>query len=446
MDILLINSPIFYNKTDPNSTINVPALGLGYIYTQLKLSGYECGFIDAVVQNLNPKKVIYLINSSDARYVGLNIFSSNLNIVRLIIENSEPNKTFVLGGPSVASLLPEIKGWNFKGELIIITGEAELIIPEVIANPIKFGVKENNIRTIHVDAKSEYFPTNIDLPLDRKIFINEPVYKHNLGLVESHIISSRGCVYNCAFCSAATSLNKHLYPRYRTYDSLNAEIKVMQENHSEINCIRILDDLFLRNSESIKQAISLFTERKLNWRCMAHVNTFKDLSNAQLEEIKDSNCRELFVGIESGNDDVLRRIRKPFTSDVALGTIKKILDAHIPVKCYFILGFPGETEDNLKDTFKLASRMSEHANKINTAFRISVFRFRPYHGTRLYNDLVNSGIVVNPIANRADIFETASYDPFDCVSGVYAEYKQDVLEKYISEMEQINEQKESNAD
>jgi anaerobic magnesium-protoporphyrin IX monomethyl ester cyclase len=320
----------------------------------------------------------------------------------------------------------------------VIIGEAELIIPEIIKNPKQWGDSSSNIRIIHVTPESPFYPSNIDLPLDRSIFKNEPVHRSDLGLIESHIIASRGCLYNCAFCTAATSINRNLKPRYRSYSSLSKEIETIQNLQPQTNCIRVLDDLFLRNQASIELAIELFSDNDLFWRSMAHINTFKGLPSEWLDEIKKSGCRELFVGVESGSNEILRYIRKPFSANRAYETITRILDAQIPVKCYFILGFPGETETNLQDTLSLASRLRNYAFSVGVQLRISAFRFRPYHGTALYHELVQKGQDVTQIVNRADILKSNSFNPYDCISGVYAEYGEHILNKYMMEMEKLN--------
>jgi radical SAM superfamily enzyme YgiQ (UPF0313 family) len=438
MDILLINTPIFRENRDPEAGISVPPIGMGYIYTQLTLSGYECQFIDAVVNSLLPDEILKIIDQSDAEYIGLNIFSSNFDIVRFIVENAESPRKFLLGGPAASTLISEIKSWNSNNSITVVTGEAELILPEIIKYPTQAERHSSNLNIVNVTPESPFYPSNIDLPLDRSIFKNEPIQRQDLGLLESHIIASRGCFYNCAFCTAATSLNPQIQPRYRTYDSLAKEIEAIRKLHPETNCIRVLDDLFLRNHASIELAIRLFPENNVYWRSMAHINTFRDLPSNWLDEMKNSGCRELFIGIESGNDETLKHIRKPFSAVTAYKTVSRILDAQISVKCYFILGFPGETELALKDTFTLASRLRDYANKVGVQLRISPFRFRPYHGTALYDELVKKGRTITPIMNRIDISDTGIFNPYDCVSGIYAEYDENTLNKYMSEMEKLN--------
>ncbi len=88
MDVLLINTPIFDTKRAPDSEDSVPPIGIGYIYTQLTHSGYECQFVDAYANSKLPSEILKIINESDAGYIGLNVFSSNLEIVRLFSRES----------------------------------------------------------------------------------------------------------------------------------------------------------------------------------------------------------------------------------------------------------------------------------------------------------------------------------------------------------------------
>lgn len=438
MDVLLINTPIFDTKRAPDSEDSVPPIGIGYIYTQLTHSGYECQFVDAYANSKLPSEILKIINESDAGSIGLNVFSSNLELVRLFVEKVRYPRKFFLGGPAAKTLISEVENWNPNGSITLIVGEAELTLPEIIRHPEIADKRSPKLSIVNITPESPLFPSNINLPIDRSIFKNEPVQRKDLDLVESHIVASRGCCYDCAFCTAARSLNPYIIPRYRTYDSLAMEIETILKLHSETNCIRVLDDLFLRDQASIELAAKLFPENKLRWRSMAHINTFRNLHSKQLEDIKYSGCRELFVGIESGNDETLNHIRKPFTAEMAYKTVSRILDAQIAVKCYFILGFPGETISAARDTITLATRLRDYADKKGVQLRISPFQFRPYHGTALRDEIIKRGQTITPIRNRADISDTRTINPFDCISGVYAEYDEHTLDRLMAEISSIN--------
>ncbi len=438
MDVLLINTPIFRVNRDPNADDSVPPIGIGYIYTQLTHAGYECEFVDAVAEGFLPDEVIKLINESDAQFIGLNVFSSNLTIARNIVEGVESPKKFLLGGPAIRALVSDIEGWKPTGDITVVIGDAELALPKILKESGQNNDRFSTIHVVHIESDSPCYPADIDLPLDRSIFKNEPVDRPDLGIIESHIIASRGCLYDCAFCTAARSLNTGNRPRFRTYTSLAKEIEEIRHMHPKTTCIRVLDDLFIRSQASIKLAAELFSENNLYWRSMAHVNTFNNLPNSFLESIKKSGCKELFVGIESGNNDTLRHIRKPFTTDIAYKTVCRILDAKIPVKCYFILGFPGETNLEAQDTIAFASRLREYADKIGVQFRISSFRFRPYHGTTLFDELIKEGKTIKEIQNRIETSEVGSIDPYDCVAGIYSQYDEDTLNHYMNQMRKLD--------
>lgn len=438
MDVLLINTPIVGTKRAPDPEDSVPPIGIGYIYTQLIQSGYECQFVDAYANGQLQPEILRVIDESDAEYVGLNVFSSNLQIVRFLVENVASPRKFILGGPAARTLISEVESWKTNGGITLIVGEAELILPEIIRQPWPMENHSSKLRIVYVTPDSPFYPSNINLPLDRSIFKNEPIQKDDLGLTEAHIVASRGCCYDCAFCTAARSINQHVKPRYRTYNSLAEEIETILKSHPETNCIRVLDDLFLRDQASVELAVRLFPEHNLGWRSMAHINTFCNLSSKLLDDIKYSGCRELFVGIESGNDETLKHIRKPFTVETAYKTVSRILDAQIAVKCYFILGFPGETESAAKDSITLALRLRNYADKKGVNLRISPFQFRPYHGTTLFDEIIKKGKTIIPIQNRADISDTGTINPFDCISGIYAEYDEHTMDRFMTELSNIN--------
>jgi hypothetical protein len=194
IDILLINTPIIGTKRIPDPEDSVPPIGLGYIFTQLILSGYQCQFIDAYSNGQLQGEVLKTINESDAEYVGLNVFSSNLNIIRFLVENVVSPRKFILGGPRLKLWFLKIESWNVNGSVTLIVGEAELILPEIIRKPLQSEHNSSKLRIVYVTPDSPFYPSNINLPLDRSIFKNEPVQKDELGIIEAHIIASRGCL------------------------------------------------------------------------------------------------------------------------------------------------------------------------------------------------------------------------------------------------------------
>jgi radical SAM superfamily enzyme YgiQ (UPF0313 family) len=103
------------------------------------------------------------------------------------------------------------------------------------------------------------------------------------------------------------------------------------------------------------------------------------------------------------------------------------------------MGYPGETEARAEETLSFATRLRKYALKVGSQFRISPFRFRPYHGTSIYNELIAAGIPISHISNRSDVDETQSVNPYDCTSGLFAAYSEATLGRFMTEMERLNE-------
>ena len=123
--------------------------------------------------------------------------------------------------------------------------------------------------------------------------------------------------------------------------------------------------------------------------------------------------------------------------------VKRILDAGIRVKGYFICGLPSETEKDLEKTLRLATTLKHHSNG-RGIFRNSTFQFRPYYGTDLYDEIVSSsGIEYNSILlNTKDSVELNTKvrnKSFNFESGNYSSVSCETLTSYIMRMNQLNE-------
>ena len=141
---------------------------------------------------------------------------------------------------------------------------------------------------------------------------------------------------------------------------------------------------------------------QVKWRGMVHALSLVN-SLDKIGKLRDCNCRELFMGIESGSNKIREKINKLGTIDEILTVATGILRNGIDLKGYFILGFPGEGESDFRLTLTLALAIKDIADKTNATFRTSVFQFRPYHGTKLYNELIENGIEINECKPNDDI-------------------------------------------
>lgn len=439
---ILFNSPIFWDSTQENEQY-LPPLGLGYIATYLEKAGINVEIIDCVKGRKSVSEIISIINKTQPDYMGVNIFTQNYEIVKHIIENIEADCVCFIGGQAVKSIYQELLQWNVKNRLNIIIGEGEFIIPQlVMGNCIQRPEEQEGQKYVYrVNVDSPYFPDDIsDLYLNRKYLGNEIIVNH-YGEKEIAIITSRGCAFDCAFCGGAKSLNRDVTTRIRTEESVIQEIGDALLVYPDIKSVRILDDLFLRNSRSIDMANDIFSQfSQLSWRGMAHVLSLSGAMD-KVKELRKGKCRELFIGIESGSETIRKRINKLGNIENILSVSREILQNGIDLKGYFIYGFPKETKEDFQKTYELAVKIKEISKNSPGTFRTSVFQFRPYHGTQLYNEILKDGGIIhgckfNDIISR---FERRSQFNFDF--GNYSMESDEVLNEYIIKTQGLTEEK-----
>lgn len=410
---------------------SLPPLGLCYLATSVKNAGLDVELLDAVAVDCGTEGVISAIQSAHPEFVGLNVFTTNLELVQKIVTASF-DAHIIIGGPAISALIDIVLGWETVNSITVIEGEAEHALPaflkgQIVSQPWSARMDRSVLR---IPAGHSHFPCNIDLPLRREFLQNEPIFDAIWNITEAHIITSRGCGYNCAFCAAARSVNQ-LPIRFRSEEDIRKEIEQIRILMPNTNCIRIIDDLFIRNRSAIERACSLFRDTGLSWRAMAHVNGFRGMERSLYVEMRRSGCLELFVGVESGNPVRRKAIGKPTEIEPTINMVTNLLRSGISVKAYFIFGFPGETEQEMEETYTVARKMANAALKEEASFRTSVFKFRPYHGTQIYNELVASGVKVGRITGDSQLSADSGRSQFNFMSENYSCVDIDTLNAFI---------------
>lgn len=445
MLVVIINSPLFREKNDLYDEDSLPPIGLGHIATILSNEGIDVKLIDAVHQRIPLADLIASLNALKPEFIASNIFTTNYELVKDLVEGINFKTNIIIGGLSTKQLYKDIIGWQTFNHIDIVTGDGELITLDIVKDTVTEPpvlVSENR-RVFLVDGKSKYEVKDIsNVPLDRSFFLNEPVV-HPLGFNEANIVTSRGCIYNCAFCAAARSLNKDYSIREKTEVSINKELSEIKELYPLVSSIRVLDDLFLKSNTTIQKAINVFSNFDFQWRSMAHVMTFNNVDETIMAALKKSGCYELFIGIESGSPKILGEINKTKNVDTILTNLTKVFKAGINMKGYFIYGFPGETAADMEMTFQLANKLKKISEEYKTNFRTSVFQYRPYHGTQIYHDLEIKGknLSVTPVLPNQGLSALVGRLQFNFHSGNYSNVESNVLHDYIYRTINLNDGK-----
>jgi len=166
LDVLIINSPLFRNKVDGYDEDSLPPIGLGYIATNLLSNGITVELVDAVEENIPLNTLLIAIRQKRPRYVALNVFTTNLHLVREIVESVDSQTRFIIGGLAMKNLYQTILSWKTSCPVDIVVGEGDFVVSAIVQEKsLDIIYRHGNRRVITVPVTSPYFPHNIsDIP------------------------------------------------------------------------------------------------------------------------------------------------------------------------------------------------------------------------------------------------------------------------------------------
>jgi len=192
------------------------------------------------------------------------------------------------------------------------------------------------------------FPATHLLDMENYFKINTPQNPYSKGKRVAQIMTSRGCSAKCVFCTTTNFWGNRF--RARSAENVISEIKHLKENYN-IDELQFTDDNFTINKKRAVQILDGIKEFGLYW-CAPQGVAAWTLDDELLEKSVESGCYQLTFGIESGNQEVLRKIvRKPLKLDKIKPLVKKSHDLGIKVHAFCVCGFPGETISQMYDTY-----------------------------------------------------------------------------------------------
>jgi anaerobic magnesium-protoporphyrin IX monomethyl ester cyclase len=188
----------------------------------------------------------------------------------------------------------------------------------------------------------------------REQFDNESYKKHyrrNFGYTTTSLLTSRGCPFECDFCSRPIFGN-----RFRTRTASNIADEVEEVCRLGYSRVWFADDCFTLNRPRLVDICDELARRRtgIAWECLSRVDT---VDREAAEKMKQAGCVRVFFGIESGNDSVLAIMKKQVTTKQAEMAVHAFKDAGVQVGAFFILGYPGENKKTILDTVRFASSL-----------------------------------------------------------------------------------------
>ncbi len=364
-----------------------PPLGLAYAAAACEAAGATVRIFDFIVSKYSPEKLSELLEAFKPDVVGAGSVTMNYHQAERIIKDAKrlrPSAVTMMGGPHVSF---DIEGtFRTCPELdLIVVGEGEQTLQELmglihdrdawrriqgIAYKDSGGIVITEPRELIHDLDSLPLPARHLLPISRYQALGYPV----------SIITSRGCPNRCIFCLGRRMVG--FKGRFRSPSLVVDEIEqILAMGFARIN---VADDLFTANKTRVRELCDEIRRRGVNfgWSAFARVNTV-DLETLKI--MREAGCDCVSFGIESGNPEMLKRIRKGITLDQARQAIACCREADVLPHASFMVGLPGETRETMQETQRFA-------RELNIAYGYHFFS--PFPGTTVREELENYDIEI----------------------------------------------------
>ena len=428
--VLLVNPP-FYRLL--GSHYNANSLGIAYIASYLNKRGHDAwlynadyvsdknyGNLKKLFQNFTNyqnyfkdldnalwNEVKDKILSFKPEWVGYTSYTANISAIKIISEKVravDPHIKQVVGGVHATldkNLLNTLKSIDFsiqrEGEEAF-TALVENKDPKTIPGVISRG-KDKLINTGIAPVIQNI--DNLPLPEKEKFWGIPESERQNVDV--SYICTIRGCPYKCTYCASPFHWDRKT-TRLRSPESVIEEMKNLKEKYwqgtkydfsasanitdkeslkiEDNTLVYFVDDVFTVNKKRVKKLLRMMIDQKLGmrWKCEARAD---HLDDEICELMAEAGCERVKIGFESGSNRILSQVKKLETREEMLEGAAMLKKAKVPFSAYFMAGFPGETDDDVRETIDFAKKVE--------ADYYSLSVLAPYYGTELYDQLIANG-------------------------------------------------------
>lgn len=380
----------------------VPPLGLLAIGTYLKYKGYEVTIVD---RSINLNSINKLLDKYEPDFVGVSAITGTMLLDAVNLSKVVKNRGIpVIWGGVHPSLLPE---QTLQSNIIdyIVIGEAEeslFQLLQAIENKSSVYDVEGIAFMDHgsvIINESRSFIDLSKIPITDWSLVNVQDYFQGLGECKKliRIYTSKGCPGKCTFCYNQ-AFHKQKW-RGRAPEQIADEVQLLVEKYGA-DGISFIDELWSSDISRMHEICNLFIKRKLDfkWYFNARVDQY---TIEDLELMYKAGCRWILFGIESASPRILRQIKKGINLERVTKMFEMCRQIGISTIASFMLGFPDETEEDLRTT-------AEFAIKLNATY-YDFTRYMCYPGTELYNYTIENHLF-NPPETLQEWAEISSWD------------------------------------
>ncbi|MBI5195861.1 MAG: B12-binding domain-containing radical SAM protein [Nitrospirae bacterium] len=397
----------------PNTAIMVLA-------TILHNAGFQVIVVDGRYQRID-EAVNSILKEIDERviFVGFSVMTVQLPWayhVSQAIKQRHSNAVIVWGGVH-PTLFPEQTVEDKAVDIVVVNDAAATIIP--LSLTLSEGGDLSGVPGVyyktakHSIVQTPPNPVKDDLSnipaLDFSLIDHLRYSRNNVIAVEDFygdayknclvypIITGIGCSYKCTFCINVILQKSY---RFKKAGEIIEEIKKLIKNY-RADFIQPLDENFFINKKRIFEFVELLEQENINikWRPQLRADYFSDTYiNVELaKRLEKSGMVVAAMGVESASQQILDMLKKQLKVENIIKAMEILSKTNIVPKMNFMVGLPGETEDEIKKTYSLAVKLRGMVKKSC----ITVSPFRPYPGSPLYEQVV-SEYGYSPPTNLSD--------------------------------------------
>ena len=293
---------------------------------------------------------------------------------------------------------------------IAVTSEGERIIKEIVdfyrgkktlenISGIMYRqgteIKETD-KSLHIKDLDEIgFPAYHLVDMEKYLTLYQSgIYSRDRD-VERNIsmITSRGCPFKCVFCSISQSMGRQW--RAHSAEYIIRHIEKLSSNFN-VKHIHFEDDNLLLKPERFLPVLDVLSKKKITWDTPNGVRVDLSINTDMLAKMKQSGCKSLTIGVESGDEYILKnvvkkRIKLPDVEEFA----RRSKRVNLPLRAFFVLGFPGETLETMQ-------RTADFALHLLKTYNVEIINLiaTPLFGTELYDICRKSNFIPDEITSR----------------------------------------------
>lgn len=358
----------------------LPSLGLAYLAASLREKGFDISFIDANALGLDEEEIIKELKKSEPDYILYTTLTDNFQRTLGWIKKVRQryNRPVIIGGPHMMFFPLETLTYECIDYGVI--GDGFETLPELLST-LKNGTDLSLVKGICFRNEKKIIVTeprlqNIsleDVPFPARDLL--PLHKYDTVLTKEKpigtIISALGCPFRCAYCCTDTNL------RSRSAEHIIAEVEECIKKYG-IKEITFYDETFTVSRQRVLRFLDLIEEKDLKFSWI--VRTRADcVDKALLERMAHLGCIEIRIGIESGEEKILKSLNRHIPFSTIRNVVNWSKQAGITVFGFFMMGLPREDKQCLESTLKFMLELDLDFVEIN--------KFFPTPNSKIYEEI-----------------------------------------------------------